>query len=61
VIRHPALGEVVGADALGAIARTDLRPAVGGPRRVDLGPLRVEEPRAQHRHGDLAVAVLRLL
>ena len=59
MIAHPALREIVGADALGAVARADLAAARGGARGIELLALMVVEPRAQHRHRLGAVAVLR--
>ena len=50
---------IVGADALGAVAGTDLAAAFGGARGVLLLPLEIVEPRPQHGHGLGAVAMLR--
>jgi len=61
VIGQPALREVVGPDPLRAVAAADLRAAIGGAGTLGPAALEVEEPRAQHFHGKLAVAVLRLL
>ena len=61
VVGDAALREVVGADALGAVARADLVLALGGARLVALGLLGVVELGAQHRHRLGAVLVLRAL
>ena len=61
MIGHAPLREVVGADALGAVAAAHLRLAIRGARVVDLLTLQIIEAGAEHLHGDLAVAVLRLL
>src|SRR5215471_2419986 len=58
VIAHPALREVVGADALGAVARADLAAPLGGAGGVLLLPLMVVESRPQHGQRLGAVAVL---
>ena len=63
MVGQPVLGEVVGPDLLGSLARADHAPS---QRRLDLGglgPLAIEEPAAQdgHRLGlvlDLALLVL---
>src|SRR5581483_1939891 len=47
VVGDPALREIVGADALGAVARADLALAAGGARLVLALALGVVEPRAQ--------------
>src|SRR4029079_18355444 len=53
--------KVVGADAFGTIAGTDLPAPLGGARAVDAGALLVIELGAQQRHGAGAVLVLRTL
>src|SRR5262245_12266289 len=58
VVAHAPLREIVGADALGAIAGADLAAPLGGAGGVLLLALVVVEPRAQHRHRLGAVAVL---
>src|SRR3546814_14170589 len=61
MVGYAALGKVVGADALGAVAAADLALARGGAL-VDLPlALLVVEARAQHLHRLGAVLVLRLL
>src|SRR5262245_16503238 len=61
VVADAALWKIVGADALGAIAGTNLAAPLGGAGRVLLLALMVIEPRAQHRHGLGAVPVLRAI
>src|SRR5205814_6128364 len=61
VVGHPPLREIVGADALGAVARADLALAVGGARRRQSLPLRLIKPGAQHLQGARLVLVLRFL
>ena len=61
MVGHPPLREIVGADALGAVARADLALAVGGARRRQRLPLRLVEPGAQHLQGARLVLVLRFL
>ena len=61
VVGEPTLREVVGADALGAVAGADLGPAVGRPRGVLLPALLVVEPRPQQSHRARPVLVLRAL
>ena len=51
-------GRVVGADLLRAVARADLRLAVGAERRLLLGQLGLVELRAQQLHRPLAVQLL---
>ena len=58
VVRHPALGKIVGADALAAVAAAHLalpRPGNGG---VLLGPLHLIEPGPQDLHGLILVLIL---
>src|SRR3990170_8682034 len=55
------LREVVGADALGAVARADLAAAVLRPLGVALRPLKLVEARSQHLHRLGLVLVLGLL
>src|SRR5580704_475186 len=55
------LRKIVGADALGAVARPDLAAPIGGALGVALLPLGVVEPGAQGRHRLRPVAVLRAL
>src|SRR5215468_3709855 len=55
------LWEIVGADALRAIARANLALALRGARLGRLHALKLIETRAQHLHGKPAVLVLRLL
>ena len=61
MVGQPALREVVGADALAAIARADLQPARFGLRRGLFGPLLVEQARLQQRHRARAILVLAAL
>src|SRR4029077_6416781 len=63
VIGDPALGEVVGADALAALSRAPLALAIGGDGRGLLVLRPLEEPRLEHAHGlgpvlDLGALVL---
>ena len=60
VIGHAALREVVGADALRAVARAHLRRA-RWPAFLCALPLDVVKPGLEHLQRDLAVAVLRFL
>src|SRR5262252_2887494 len=55
------LREVIGADALRAIARANLALALRSPRLGRLLTLELIETRAQHLHGEAAVLVLRFL
>src|SRR5262245_3322783 len=55
------LREIVGANALRAIARADLALALRGPRLGRLLALELIKTRAQHLHGEPAVLVLRFL
>ncbi len=61
VVGHTPLREIVGADALGTIARADLVLAGSGARIRDALALHIEEARAQDIHGPRAVLVLRAL
>src|SRR5262249_49217645 len=61
VIGDPPLGEIVGADALRAVARADLALALRGPRVGRLLALQLIEARAQHLHGKAAILMLRFL
>src|SRR5438876_3925158 len=61
VVGHPALGEVVGADLLRAVARADHGLAVGGDLALLLAARALEEPRAQDLERLRFVLVLRLL
>src|SRR5690606_16349296 len=61
VIGDPALGKVVGADALGAVARTDQQLATVGDFLVGRGVLLVLQLGRQPGHGLGAVLVLRAL
>ena len=61
VIGDAALREIIGADALGAVAGADLALAVLRPLGIELGALEIVEPRAQHLHRLGLVLVLRLL
>ena len=61
VVGHPPLREIVGADALRAVAGADLRAPLLRAIGVELLVLRVEDARAQKRHRLGAVAVLRPL
>src|SRR5215831_4687695 len=61
VIGDATLREIVGADALGAVAGADLAAAVLRPFGVALGALHLVESRAQHLHRLRLVLVLRLL
>src|SRR5215831_7837708 len=55
VIGDPPLREIVGADALRAVARADLALALRGPRVGRLLALQLIEARAQHLHGKAAI------
>jgi hypothetical protein len=59
VVGDAALREVVGADALGAVAGADQALARAGDLLLLLARLRVLDARRQHRHGLRLVAVLR--
>src|SRR5690348_13894770 len=59
MVGDPALGKIVGADALGAVARADQRLARGGFLRLLLAQLLVLDARQQHREGLFLVLVLR--
>ena len=61
VVGDPALGEVVGADLLRALARAHLGAALGGDLRLLLRELLLVEARAQDPHRLLAVLELGLL
>src|SRR5690606_17092998 len=61
VVGDPVLGEVVGADAFGAVHRADLAATLVGRGGIPLLLLPGEQPRAQHAHTGLAVLQLRLL
>src|SRR5439155_310392 len=61
VVGHPALGEVVGADLLRAVARADHGLAVGGDLALLLAARALEKPRAQDLERLRLVLVLRLL
>ena len=61
VVGDPVLGEVVGADALGAVDRAHLRLATGGRLSGLLLLLERNQARAQDAHGLLLVLQLRLL
>ena len=61
VVRDALLGEVVGADLLGALAGPDLRLARGRLLRLLLGQRALVQPRAEHAHRALAVLELGLL
>ena len=61
MVGQPSLGKVVGADALGAVARAHLLPARLGPVGVKLAALGVVEAGLQHLHRLGAVLVLGLL
>ncbi len=59
MVGHPPLREVVGADALRAVAGADLPPPRGGAFVLGVLPLEVVEPGAQHLHRLRTVLVLR--
>src|SRR5215467_12655248 len=61
VIADATLWEIIGADALGAIAGADLAAPVRGALGVALLPLGVVELRPQQRHGLGTIAMLRAL
>ena len=61
VVGHASLREVVGADALGAVAAADLQAARGGLRRGLLLLLRRQQPGLQQGHRPRTVLVLRAL
>src|SRR5690606_25756414 len=60
VVGDARLREVVGADALRALAAADLHQARLARSAGRLGTLALQEPRAQHRQGALLVLDLRL-
>src|SRR5436853_3558948 len=60
MIGDASLGEIVGADALRAVAGADLALALRGPRIRRFLPLLLVEPGAQDLHGEAAVLMLRL-
>src|SRR5207247_5946752 len=59
VITNPPLRKIVGADALGTIARSHLSAALRGAFSIALLALEVVESGAQHRHRLGAISVLR--
>src|SRR5205085_267617 len=59
VVADPALRIIISADALRAVAGTDLATARGSAGRIELLPLVVIEARAQHRHRLGAITMLR--
>ena len=59
VVRHAALREIVGADALAAVARADQTLAGGGFLGLGLAQLHVLDAGGQHLHGLGLVLVLR--
>ena len=61
VVGDAPLREIIGADALGAVARADLAAPFGRALGIELGALLVVELGAQHRHRLGAVLVLRAL
>ena len=61
MIGHPALGEVVGADALAPVPGANLAPAALGVGGVHLGLLLLVDAAAQHLHGLFAVFHLAFL
>src|SRR5690606_12051258 len=61
MVRHPALGEVVGADALGTVAGSHLQQPRLRALVRRLHALQVEQAGAQNLHGARTVLVLRLL
>ena len=61
VVGQAVLREIVGADALGAVAGADLRLAFGGQLVVLLLALEGQQPGAEDAHGLVVVAVLRAL
>jgi hypothetical protein len=61
VIADAALRKIVGADALGTVARADLAFAFGGACRIELGAFQVVKLGPQHRHRLCLVLVLRTL
>ena len=60
MVGHAVLGEVVGADALAAIARADQRLPLAGPLFVLLLALSFVEPRLEHAQGLGKILVLAL-
>src|SRR5260370_29052843 len=61
VVGDATLREIVGADALGAVAAADLALPIGGARRGERLTLHLIEPGTQHLQGARPVLVLRLL
>src|SRR6266540_4142096 len=61
VVGDPVLGEVVGADALGAVQRADLRATLGGELGLLVGDRPVQQAGAEHAQRLLPVLDLRLL
>ena len=61
MVRHAALREIVGADALRPVAGTNLALARCGTFRLQAGPLGIIKPRPQNLHRLGAVLVLRFL
>src|SRR5260221_10395077 len=61
VVGDPALGEVVGAHLLRALAAADLGLALGGDLRLLFGQLALIQPRPQHPHRPVLVLKLGLL
>src|SRR3954470_4970109 len=61
VVADAALRKIISSDALGAIAGANLAAALGGAGGVLLLALMIVKPRAQHRHGLGAVAMLRAI
>src|SRR6185312_13747109 len=61
MIGDAALREVVRADALAAIAAADQALALGGLLGMALAAFLVAQPRREHRHRALAVAMLRAI
>ena len=61
VVGHPPLREIIGADALGAVAGADLALALGRALGVDPLAFQLVEPRAQELHRRVLVLELGLL
>src|SRR5271168_4576524 len=61
MVRHAALREIIGTDALGAVAGADLAATLGGAGGVLLLPLEIVQPGAQHGHRFGAIAMLRAI
>jgi triosephosphate isomerase len=59
VVGDAALREIIGADPLGPVARSDLTLAVLGAGLIEFLPLQIENTAAQQIHGFGLVAVLR--